>query len=59
MVRPAQTPTKQWIIFEHSGHVPQFEEFDRFRHVLRGILQAPEMIVRRFLECTNDPDRFS
>ena len=33
-------PTKQWITFENSGHVPQFEEFDRFREVLRGIVQA-------------------
>jgi pimeloyl-ACP methyl ester carboxylesterase len=31
-------PTKQWITFEGSGHVPQFEEFGRFREVLRGIV---------------------
>ena len=34
-------PTKQWITFESSGHVPQFEEFPRFREVLRQIMQNP------------------
>jgi pimeloyl-ACP methyl ester carboxylesterase len=36
----SDAPTKQWITFENSGHVPHFEEFDRFRAVLRGIVQA-------------------
>ena len=31
-------PVKQWITFEGSGHVPQFEEFGRFREVMRGIV---------------------
>ena len=31
-------PVKQWITFEGSGHVPQFEEFGRFREVVRGIV---------------------
>jgi hypothetical protein len=35
-----QAPTKEWITFERSGHVPQFEEFDRFRQVLREIVTA-------------------
>jgi proline iminopeptidase len=32
--------SKEWITFEHSGHVPQFEEFDRFRQVLRRIVMT-------------------
>ncbi|MDD7968420.1 alpha/beta fold hydrolase [Actinomycetospora lemnae] len=31
-------PVKQWITFERSGHVPQFEEFERFRQVLRDVV---------------------
>ncbi|MDD7939621.1 alpha/beta hydrolase [Actinomycetospora lutea] len=31
-------PTKEWIPFERSGHVPQFEEFERFRAVVRDIV---------------------
>jgi proline iminopeptidase len=29
-------PDKRWITFENSGHVPQFEEFDRFHDLLTG-----------------------
>lgn len=35
-----QAPTKEWILFENSGHVPQFEEFPRFREVLAEIVRA-------------------
>jgi pimeloyl-ACP methyl ester carboxylesterase len=31
-----QAPSKQWITFEDSGHIPQFEEFARFRRHLTG-----------------------
>jgi proline iminopeptidase len=34
-----QAPAKQWITFDDSGHVPQFEEFPRFREELRKIVQ--------------------
>jgi proline iminopeptidase len=30
-------PGKEWITFEGSGHVPQFEEFPRFREILAEI----------------------
>jgi proline iminopeptidase len=33
-----QAPTKQWITFDNSGHVPQFEEFPQFREVLDDII---------------------
>jgi pimeloyl-ACP methyl ester carboxylesterase len=33
-------PSKQWITFENSGHIPQFEEFPRFRDELQQIVQA-------------------
>ncbi len=33
-----QAPAKQWITFENSGHIPQFEEFPRFRAVLADIV---------------------
>jgi pimeloyl-ACP methyl ester carboxylesterase len=33
-------PTKQWITFDQSGHVPQFEEFDRFHDLLTGTVLA-------------------
>ena len=33
-----QAPSKQWIAFEESGHVPQFEEFSKFREVLRMVV---------------------
>jgi pimeloyl-ACP methyl ester carboxylesterase len=29
-------PAKHWITFDRSGHVPQFEEFDRFHDLLTG-----------------------
>jgi proline iminopeptidase len=35
-----RAPTKRWITFENSGHVPQFEEFPRFRQVLHDIVTA-------------------
>jgi proline iminopeptidase len=42
-IRPArewfdqlQAPAKHWATFDNSGHVPQFEEFDRFRDLLTG-----------------------
>lgn len=35
-----QAPDKQWITFEDSGHVPQFEEFGRFREVVREIVES-------------------
>jgi pimeloyl-ACP methyl ester carboxylesterase len=35
-----QAPTKEWITFENSGHIPQFEEFPRFREVLAEIVQT-------------------
>lgn len=35
-----QAPTKEWITFENSGHIPQFEEFPRFRDVLAEIVQT-------------------
>jgi hypothetical protein len=31
-----QAPDKQWITFENSGHIPQFEEFERFHALLTG-----------------------
>jgi pimeloyl-ACP methyl ester carboxylesterase len=31
-----RAPTKQWITFDRSGHVPQFEEYERFRALLTG-----------------------
>lgn len=31
-----QAPTKQWVTFDDSGHIPQFEEFDRFHDLLTG-----------------------
>ncbi len=33
-----QAPVKQWITFDNSGHIPQFEEFPRFRGVLAEIV---------------------
>jgi hypothetical protein len=33
-------PAKEWITFEDSGHVPQFEEFPRFREVLAEIVRT-------------------
>lgn len=33
-----EAPRKEWITFENSGHIPQFEEFPRFREVLAGIV---------------------
>jgi pimeloyl-ACP methyl ester carboxylesterase len=35
-----QAPVKEWITFENSGHIPQFEEFPRFRAVLADIARA-------------------
>ncbi len=37
-----QAPAKTWIAFEDSGHVPQFEEFPRFRQVLAEIVDTIE-----------------
>jgi ribosome-associated translation inhibitor RaiA len=37
-----QAPAKQWITFDGSGHVPQFEEFPRFREELRKIGRRPD-----------------
>jgi proline iminopeptidase len=34
-----QAPSKQWITFEDSGHIPQFEEFPRFRAALAQIVR--------------------
>lgn len=34
-----QAPAKHWITFENSGHIPQFEEFPRFRAVLADIVR--------------------
>ena len=31
-------PNSKLVIFEKSGHSPQFEEFDRFQEVVRGFL---------------------
>jgi pimeloyl-ACP methyl ester carboxylesterase len=31
-----QAPAKRWVTFENSGHIPQFEEYDRFRELLTG-----------------------
>jgi pimeloyl-ACP methyl ester carboxylesterase len=31
-------PAKQWITFDQSGHVPQFEEFGRFHDLLTGVV---------------------
>ena len=33
-----QAPVKQWITFDNSGPIPQFEEFPRFRGVLAEIV---------------------
>jgi pimeloyl-ACP methyl ester carboxylesterase len=33
-----QAPAKHWITFDNSGHIPQFEEFPRFREVLREVV---------------------
>jgi len=35
-----QAPTKQWVTFDDSGHIPQFEEFDRFHDLLTGTVVA-------------------
>lgn len=35
-----RAPTKEWITFENSGHIPQFEEFPLFRAVLQQIVLA-------------------
>ena len=32
-----EAPLKEWISFADSGHVPQFEEFPRFREVMTAI----------------------
>jgi pimeloyl-ACP methyl ester carboxylesterase len=32
-------PHKEWVAFDESGHVPQFEEFARFREELREIVR--------------------
>jgi pimeloyl-ACP methyl ester carboxylesterase len=32
-------PDKQWITFEASGHIPQFEEYERFRALLGEIVR--------------------
>ena len=32
-----QAPTKEWITFENSGHIPQLEEFPRFREVMQDV----------------------
>jgi len=37
-----QAPAKSWITFENSGHIPQFEEFPRFRTVLADIVRATD-----------------
>ena len=29
-----RAPDKHWVTFENSGHIPQFEEFDRFHDLL-------------------------
>lgn len=34
-----RAPTKRWITFPDSGHVPQFEEFPRFRAVLADVVE--------------------
>jgi proline iminopeptidase len=31
-----QAPAKRWVTFDSSGHIPQFEEFDRFHDLLTG-----------------------
>jgi pimeloyl-ACP methyl ester carboxylesterase len=31
-------PHKEWIAFEQSGHIPQFDEFARFRQLLTGTI---------------------
>lgn len=31
-------PVKEWIVFEGSGHVPQFEEAERFEQVIREVV---------------------
>jgi pimeloyl-ACP methyl ester carboxylesterase len=31
-----QAPSKQWITFPDSGHIPQFEEFSRFQAFMTG-----------------------
>jgi pimeloyl-ACP methyl ester carboxylesterase len=31
-------PQKQWVTFEASGHIPQFEEYARFQALLREIV---------------------
>jgi pimeloyl-ACP methyl ester carboxylesterase len=35
-----RAPSERWITFADSGHVPQFEEFPRFRDVLREIVRT-------------------
>jgi pimeloyl-ACP methyl ester carboxylesterase len=31
-----QAPAKHWVTFDNSGHIPQFEEYDRFHNLLIG-----------------------
>ena len=31
-------PDSRLVVFEKSGHSPQFEEFERFQEVLRGFV---------------------
>jgi pimeloyl-ACP methyl ester carboxylesterase len=33
-------PHKEWITFERSGHVPQFEEFARFQQIMTDVVVA-------------------
>jgi pimeloyl-ACP methyl ester carboxylesterase len=35
-----QAPSKQLIVFEHSGHTPQWEEPDRFHEVMTDVVLA-------------------
>jgi proline iminopeptidase len=33
-----EAPAKEWIVFEHSGHRPSFEEPSRFVEVMQRVL---------------------
>lgn len=41
-----QAPTKQWVTLANSGHIPQFEQFDSWRHILTDTV-LPETAARR------------
>lgn len=39
-------PGSEWVIFEHSSHMPHAEEPERYMHVLDGFLSRVETTAR-------------